>query len=82
MVGVDQDPELFEVARSIALDAEAISSGIGTMEGEAAFAALDTQLLAYSIGRDRVRTGVVPYDFPILMQAIEHVIASEKPASL
>ncbi|SFN50462.1 hypothetical protein SAMN04488056_101117 [Cohaesibacter marisflavi] len=82
MVGVDQDPELIEVARAIALDAEAISPSPCTMDEEPAFAALDTQLLAYSIGRDRVRTGAVSYDFPILMQAIEHVIAREKSASL
>nr|WP_321982270.1 hypothetical protein [uncultured Cohaesibacter sp.] len=82
MVGVDQDPELIEVARAIALDAEAISPSTCTMDVEPAFAALDTQLLAYSIGRDRVRTGAVSYDFPILMQAIEHVIAHEKSASL
>ena len=78
MVGVAEDPELIAAARTIALDAEAITSCTCTMDIEAAFADLDTQLLAYSIGRDRVRTGALPYDYPTLMQAIEQVISQEK----
>ena len=81
MVGVKEDTELFEVARAIALEAEAISPDAGFGDIEPAFAALDSQLLAYSIGRDRVRTGSVAYDYPILMQAIEQVIAQDKALS-
>ncbi len=73
-----RDPELLEAARSIALDAEAISSSTCTMDVEATFAELDTQILAYSIGRDRVRSGAVAYDYPLLMGAIEQVIAENK----
>nr|WP_321457887.1 hypothetical protein [uncultured Cohaesibacter sp.] len=69
---------LWDVARSIALDAEAIPSNILTSEPIAAFADLDTQILAYSIAKERVLSGAVPYDYPVLMNAIETVIAESK----
>jgi hypothetical protein len=50
------------------------------MDVEATFAELDTQILAYSIGRDRVNSGAVAYDYPVLMGAIEQVIAEDKAA--
>lgn len=72
MHGFDKGTELRTIARSIALDAEAI-----LVDADGRFARndnLDAQLLAYSISADRVRTGAVPFGRDEMMRAVEQAI--------
>ena len=72
MHGFDKGTELRKVARTIALDAEAIlANAEGQFERNTN---LDAQLLAYSISADRVRTGAIPFGKQEMMHALEQII--------
>ncbi|WP_316863447.1 hypothetical protein [uncultured Cohaesibacter sp.] len=75
MTSNEKEIELFQLAREIAIDSEAILPlSYDLKEQTATQGTLDAQILAYSIGREKVRQGNVEFDFPVLMQAIEKII--------
>ncbi|WP_319530267.1 hypothetical protein [uncultured Cohaesibacter sp.] len=74
MVGYDRQAECLKAARAIAMEAEALPNCDRQEIYSAAHPNLDNELLAYSIGADRVRTHVVPFSWEEMMPAIERVI--------
>ncbi|PLW78371.1 hypothetical protein [Cohaesibacter celericrescens] len=71
-------PGCIKAARAIALEAEAILPCTCTEGFDAMQNSLDAQILAYSIGAERVRTGSVTFSREEMMKALEKVIDEAK----
>ena len=74
MIGYDRDAACHKAARTIAIEADAISACQQFPYNCDTSIQLDAQILAYRIGAQRIRAGQLSFEQAELHAALEHVM--------